>query len=125
MEGLFACLCVVGMVWAGMALIGAIFGRRSRGYGYGPGYGGGWGGGIGSFLGGMGLGWLVGNMWSGDQSDNGSTLDQSGDGEPQYIDYNSNNDGDWGNADGGWDNGGGDWGGDSGGGGDWGGGDSL
>ncbi|MFN5936384.1 MAG: hypothetical protein ACK46D_19020 [Roseiflexaceae bacterium] len=114
MEGLFACLCVVGMVWAGMALIGAIFGRRSRGYGYGPGYGGGWGGGIGSFRGGMGLGWLVGNMWSGDQSASNDMLN-TGD-EPQYIDH-ANNDGDWGNSDGG------DWGGgDSGG--DWGGGDS-
>lgn len=113
MEGLFACLCVVGMVWAGLALIGAIFGRRSRGYGYGGGYGGGWGSGIGSFLGGMGLGWLVGNMWSGDQSGS-SDMMNTGD-EPQYIDH-SNTDGDWGNSDGGWDSGGGDWGGgDSGG----------
>ena len=117
MESLFACLCVVGMVWAGLALIGAIFGRRSGGYSYGSGYGGGWGGGIGSFLGGMGLGWLIGNMWSGDQSDaNGDMINNNTGDEPQYIDYNNNSDNDWGNSDGGWDSGGGDWGGGDGGG---------
>ena len=119
MNSLFACLCVVGMIWAGIALIGAIFGRRSRGYGYGPGYGGGYGGGLGSFLGGMGLGWLVGNMWSQNDTTNEPIYYNNSEGDLQYIEDTSTDDNDWGNDnDGGWDSGdsGGDWGGGDGGG---------
>ena len=67
----------------------------------------------------MGLGWLVGNMWSQNDTTNEPIYYNNSEGDLQYIEDTSTDDNNWGNDnDSGWDSGdsGGDWGGGDGGG---------
>lgn len=147
MNSLISCLCIVGLVWAAFSVIGGLFGRRRGGNNWGnqgwvqPNN---WHNDTSAFLGGMGLGWLLGSWGNNDHhhhhiNNHDTIIDSNNDGIPDignehnhtdngsWFDWgNNNNDGgSWGgdnNDGGGWggdNNDGGGWGGDSGGG--WGG----
>ena len=147
MNSIISCLCVVGLVWAALAVIGGLLGRGRNGSNnwgnnsynnQGWNSQNNWGNTTDSFLGGMGLGWLFGSWGNNDHNqhinNHDTIVDSNNDGVPDTANENNNTDGgwfDWGNNNndngGGWggdnnDNGS-DWGGDSGGdsGGGWGG----
>lgn len=115
MDMIVNCLCLLGMVWAAFAVINAFRGRRRpMGGGY-PGSGYNNGPGWGSFLGGMGLGWLLGSAWQQEQDE--ATYQEQLDTQQAYMEDSYGVENDWGSQDTGSDwGGGGDWGGDGGGG---------
>jgi hypothetical protein len=120
MDLIINCLCLLGMVWAASAVIGA-FRRRQRpmGGGY-PGYGYNNGPGWGGILGGLGLGWLLGNAWQQNQAE--ADYQEQLDTHQAYMEDSYGVENDWGSQDTGsdWDGGWGDdtWGGGGGGWGD-------
>lgn len=123
LAGLFLCLCAFGLIAAAMSVVGSLF-RRNRhrggwgrhhghhgGYGYG---GGGWGGGIGSLLGGLGLGWMLGNAFDSFSPDNiidGEAVEGFDTVDNQLDDNGWSEGGGWDGDSGGWGGDGGDWGG--------------
>lgn len=111
MSNVISCLCVVGFIWAALAIIGGLRGRgRSNGSNWGnQGYNNqGWGqsnntGLFGSLLGGMGIGWLLGGWGHNDHNhhinNNDTIVDSNNDGiadtgnSPNSTIVDSNNDG--------------------------------